>query len=106
MCVDGWLIVVFVKMVKGFGMGEVGEGQNVNYQLKKMSVDVVCVFCDCFVLLVSDVQFDVLFYLKLELGSVEVCYFVECCVVFGGYVLVCFYVVVLLLMLLFVVFDV
>lgn len=27
----GCLIVIFVKMIKGYGMGEVGEGKNIVY---------------------------------------------------------------------------
>ena len=32
---DGRPTVVLAKTVKGFGMGEAGEGQNVNHQLKR-----------------------------------------------------------------------
>ncbi len=33
--------VILAKTVKGFGMGEAGEGQNINHQLKKMGAEAV-----------------------------------------------------------------
>ncbi|WP_163589843.1 hypothetical protein, partial [Klebsiella pneumoniae] len=48
--------VVLAKTVKGFGMGEAGEGQNINHQLKKMSQDAVKAFRDRLGLTISDAQ--------------------------------------------------
>lgn len=56
--------VVLVKTVKGFGMGEAGEGQNINHPLKKMSADAVRAFRDRFSLPVSDDQLEEMPYLK------------------------------------------
>ncbi|MBB3228689.1 pyruvate dehydrogenase E1 component [Luteibacter sp. Sphag1AF] len=66
--------VVLAKTVKGFGMGEAGEGQNVNHQLKKMSADAVRAFRDRFALPVSDEQLDDMPYLRPEPDSAEARY--------------------------------
>ena len=83
---EGRPTVVLAKTVKGFGMGEAGEGQNVNHQLKKMSADAVRAFRDRFALPVSDAQLDELPYLKPEPGSVEARYFAERRAALGGHV--------------------
>ncbi|OXJ31579.1 pyruvate dehydrogenase (acetyl-transferring), homodimeric type [Burkholderia sp. HI2714] len=83
---DGRPTVVLAKTVKGFGMGEAGEGQNVNHQLKKMSADAVRAFRDRFALPVSDAQLDELPYLKPEPGSAEARYFAERRAALGGHV--------------------
>jgi pyruvate dehydrogenase E1 component len=63
--------VILAKTVKGFGMGEAGEGQNINHQLKKMSADAVRAFRDRFNLPVSDDQLEEMPYLRPEPGSAE-----------------------------------
>jgi pyruvate dehydrogenase complex dehydrogenase (E1) component len=63
--------VILAKTVKGFGMGEAGEGQNINHQLKKMSADAVRAFRDRFNLPVSDEQLEEMPYLRPEPGSAE-----------------------------------
>src|SRR5471032_3690019 len=63
--------VILAKTVKGFGMGEASEGQNINHQLKKMSADAVRAFRDRFALPVSDEQLDDMPYLKPQPGSEE-----------------------------------
>ncbi|MDR2333529.1 MAG: pyruvate dehydrogenase (acetyl-transferring), homodimeric type [Burkholderiaceae bacterium] len=78
--------VVLVKTVKGFGMGEAGEGQNINHQLKKMSADAVRAFRDRFSLPVPDDQLEDMPYLKPTPGSEEARYFAERRAVLGGYV--------------------
>ncbi len=69
--------VILAKTVKGFGMGEAGEGQNINHQLKKMSADAVRAFRDRFNLPVSDEQLEDMPYLRPEPGSPEATYFAE-----------------------------
>jgi pyruvate dehydrogenase E1 component len=78
--------VVLAKTVKGFGMGEAGEGQNVNHQLKKMSLAAVRAFRDRFALPVSDDQLEEMPYLKPAAGSAEEQYFSERRRVLGGHV--------------------
>ncbi len=63
--------MILAKTVKGFGMGEAGEGQNINHQLKKMSADAVRAFRDRFNLPVSDEQLEDMPYLRPEPGSPE-----------------------------------
>ncbi len=67
--------VILAKTVKGFGMGEAGEGQNINHQLKKMSADAVRAFRDRFDLPVSDDQLEEMPYLRPAPGSAEARYF-------------------------------
>ncbi len=67
--------VILAKTVKGFGMGEAGEGQNINHQLKKMSADAVRAFRDRFALPVSDAQLEEMPYLRPVPDSEEARYF-------------------------------
>ncbi|WP_025126514.1 pyruvate dehydrogenase (acetyl-transferring), homodimeric type [Pseudomonas sp. PH1b] len=67
--------VILAKTVKGFGMGEAGEGQNINHQLKKMGADAVKAFRDRFELPVSDDQLADMPYLKPAPDSEEARYF-------------------------------
>jgi pyruvate dehydrogenase E1 component len=46
--------VLLVKTVKGYGMGEAGEGQNITHQQKKMAEDQLRAFRDRFKIPVSD----------------------------------------------------
>ena len=69
--------VILAKTVKGFGMGEAGEGQNINHQLKKMSADAVRAFRDRFELPVSDDQLEDMPYLRPAPGSAEARYFAQ-----------------------------
>ena len=68
--------VILAKTVKGFGMGEAGEGQNINHQLKKMSADAVRAFRDRFNLPVATSSWRRC-YLRPEPGSAEAAYFAE-----------------------------
>lgn len=83
---EGKPTVVLVKTVKGFGMGEAGEGQNINHQLKKMSADAVRAFRDRFSLPVPDDQLEAMPYLKPAPGSEEARYFAERRATLGGYI--------------------
>ncbi|WP_448132748.1 pyruvate dehydrogenase (acetyl-transferring), homodimeric type [Stenotrophomonas rhizophila] len=69
--------VILAKTVKGFGMGEAGEGQNINHQLKKMSLDAVRAFRDRFDLPVSDAELDDMPYLRPAPDSPEARYFAQ-----------------------------
>ncbi|MCC7633103.1 pyruvate dehydrogenase (acetyl-transferring), homodimeric type [Stenotrophomonas rhizophila] len=69
--------VILAKTVKGFGMGEAGEGQNINHQLKKMSLEAVRAFRDRFDLPVADDQLEDMPYLRPAPGSVEERYFAQ-----------------------------
>lgn len=78
--------VILAKTVKGFGMGEAGEGQNINHQLKKMSADAVRAFRDRFALPVSDAQLEDMPYLKPAPDSEEARYFAARRAQLGGYI--------------------
>lgn len=78
--------VILAKTVKGFGMGEAGEGQNINHQLKKMGADAVRAFRDRFGLEVADEQLADIPYLKPAADSEEARYFAARRQALGGYV--------------------
>jgi pyruvate dehydrogenase E1 component len=48
--------VILAKTVKGYGMGEAGEGQNITHQQKKMGEDALRAFRDRFQIPISDEQ--------------------------------------------------
>ncbi|HCF72370.1 MAG TPA: pyruvate dehydrogenase (acetyl-transferring), homodimeric type, partial [Gammaproteobacteria bacterium] len=48
--------VILAKTVKGYGMGESGEGQNITHQQKKMAGDSLIAFRDRFRIPLSDEQ--------------------------------------------------
>jgi len=78
--------VILAKTVKGFGMGEAGEGQNINHQLKKMGAEAVKAFRDRFGLEVADDQLAQIPYLKPAPDSEEARYFAARRQALGGYV--------------------
>jgi pyruvate dehydrogenase E1 component len=51
---NGRPTVILAKTVKGYGMGEAGEGQNITHQQKKMGEDELKAFRDRFKLPISD----------------------------------------------------
>jgi pyruvate dehydrogenase E1 component len=48
--------VILAKTVKGYGMGEAGEGQNITHQQKKMTAEALLAFRDRFELPLTDEQ--------------------------------------------------
>jgi pyruvate dehydrogenase E1 component len=83
---SGQPTVILAKTVKGFGMGEAGEGQNINHQLKKMGAEAVKAFRDRFGLEVADDQLAEIPYLKPAADSEEARYFAARRQSLGGYV--------------------
>ncbi|WP_263145013.1 pyruvate dehydrogenase (acetyl-transferring), homodimeric type [Pseudomonas sp. RIT-PI-AD] len=71
---SGQPTVILAKTVKGFGMGEAGEGQNINHQLKKMGAEAVRAFRDRFGLALGDDRLDEIPYLKPAADSEEALY--------------------------------
>ena len=63
--------VILAKTVKGFGMGEAGEGQNITHQQKKMGVNALKSFRDRFKVPVSDDEIGDAPFVKFEPGSSE-----------------------------------
>ena len=77
--------VILAKTVKGYGMGESGEGQMISHQAKKMTQDSLKQFRDRFQIPVPDDQIAELPFLKLPEGSPEAKYLKERRTALGGY---------------------
>ena len=69
--------VILAKTIKGYGMGEAGEAQNITHQQKKMGTISLKSFRDRFRLPVSDNEIEDLPYLMFEEGSPELAYMKE-----------------------------
>ncbi|MDQ5909042.1 MAG: pyruvate dehydrogenase component [Pseudomonadota bacterium] len=82
---QGQPTVILAKTVKGFGMGESGEGQMIAHQAKKMTHDALKQFRDRFQIPVSDEQLDKVPFIKLLEGSPELNYLRERRQALGGY---------------------
>ena len=77
--------VILAKTIKGYGMGEAGEGQNVTHQQKKMGEAALKAFRDRFAIPISDeVIADAPFYRPPD-DSPEVTYLRERRSALGGY---------------------
>src|SRR4051812_6113237 len=69
--------VILAKTVKGYGMGEAGEGQNITHQQKKMGETHLKEFRDRFSLPLADDQLKDVPFLRFEEGSPELTYLRE-----------------------------
>ncbi len=77
--------VILAKTVKGYGMGEAGEGQNITHQQKKMGEEALKAFRDRFNIPISDEDIaDAPFYRPPE-DSPEITYLKERRKSLGGY---------------------
>jgi pyruvate dehydrogenase E1 component len=77
--------VILAKTVKGYGMGEAGEGQNITHQQKKMGDDALKAFRDRFDIPISDDEIaDTPFYRPPD-DSPEIKYMRERREALGGY---------------------
>ena len=77
--------LILPKTVKGFGMGESGEGQMIAHQAKKMTQDALMKFRDRFQIPVTDEQVSELPFLTLAPDSPEMKYLRERRAALGGY---------------------
>jgi pyruvate dehydrogenase E1 component len=77
--------VILAKTIKGYGMGESGEGQNITHQQKHMADTALVKFRDRFRLPLSDEQLAELPYLRFDEGSEELAYLRERRAALGGY---------------------
>jgi pyruvate dehydrogenase E1 component len=66
--------VILAKTVKGFGMGEAGEGMMIAHQAKKMGTHALAQFRDRFQLPLSDQQLSDLTFIRFPDGSPEMNY--------------------------------
>jgi len=69
--------VILAKTVKGYGLGEAGEGKNIAHNVKKLDVNAVKNYRDRFNIPVSDEACADLEYYKFEEDSVEMKYLRE-----------------------------
>lgn len=82
---EGQPTVILVKTVKGYGMGEAGEGQNITHQQKKMGEESLKHFRDRFNIPITDEEIkDAPFYKPAE-DSDEIKYLKERREALGGY---------------------
>jgi pyruvate dehydrogenase E1 component len=77
--------VILAKTVKGYGMGEAGEGQNVTHQQKKMAEAALRQFRDRFGLNIPDDRLTTYPYLKPAPGSREEAYVTQRRAALGGH---------------------
>jgi pyruvate dehydrogenase E1 component len=77
--------VILAKTIKGYGMGEAGESQNITHQQKKMGTSSIKTFRDRFNVPVPDEKLEEVPYLKFEEGSRELNYMRERRAALGGY---------------------
>jgi pyruvate dehydrogenase E1 component len=78
--------VILAKTVKGYGMGEAGEGQNITHQQKKMAEASLRAFRDRFGLSIPDEQLLEYPYIPLGEDSEELAYLRRRREALGGYV--------------------
>jgi pyruvate dehydrogenase E1 component len=76
--------VILAKTVKGYGMGEAGEGQNITHQQKKMGESVLRAFRDRFGIDLPDEKIAEVPFLRLPDGSREQAYLRERREALGG----------------------
>ncbi|MBS3935891.1 MAG: pyruvate dehydrogenase (acetyl-transferring), homodimeric type [Sulfuritalea sp.] len=77
--------VILAKTIKGYGMGESGEAQNITHQQKKMGTTSLKSFRDRFRLPLTDAEVEKLPYLKFREGSPELDYMRGHRLALGGY---------------------
>jgi pyruvate dehydrogenase E1 component len=77
--------VILAKTVKGYGMGQAGEGQNITHQQKKLDDTALKAFRDRFNIPVSDADIDKVPYYRPAEGSEELEYLQERRKSLGGY---------------------
>ncbi len=77
--------VILAKTVKGYGMGEAGEGQNATHSQKKMGVEHMRRFRDRFHIPVTDEQMEEIPFIRPAEGSEEHNYMLERRNMLGGF---------------------
>jgi pyruvate dehydrogenase E1 component len=76
--------VILAKTIKGYGMGEAGEGQNVTHQQKKMSLGALKAFRDRFDIPIADAKLEQVPFYKPADDSPEMLYLRERRASLGG----------------------
>lgn len=78
--------VILAKTVKGYGMGEAGEGKNTTHSQKKLGLEAVRHFRDRFNIPVSDENMDNLVFYKPDEDSEEMVYLKQRRQELGGFI--------------------
>ncbi|MHB2150578.1 pyruvate dehydrogenase (acetyl-transferring), homodimeric type [Calditrichota bacterium LG25] len=78
--------VILARTVKGYGMGEAGEGKNITHQQKKLNEEELRQFRSRFGIPISDEQIDELPFYKPSPDSIEMRYLMERRQALGGFV--------------------
>ncbi len=81
----GHPVVILAKTVKGFGMGEAGEGKMTAHSAKKLDIDDLKAFRDRFNIPISDADIDKVPYFKPADDSEEIRYLKDRRARLGGY---------------------
>lgn len=76
--------VILAKTIKGYGMGESGEGQNITHQQKKMGTTSIKAFRDRFDIPIPDDKLEEVPFFKPAEDSAEMKYFRERVAAMGG----------------------
>src|SRR2546428_288012 len=82
---EGQPTLILPKTVKGYGMGESGEGQMIAHQAKKMTQDAIKKFRDRFQIAVADDKIADMPFIKFADDSAEMKYLRERRAALGGY---------------------
>ena len=82
---QGQPTVILAKTIKGYGMGQGGESQNITHQQKKMGTSSIKAFRDRFGIPIPDDELDEVPYVKFEEGSPELAYMRERRMALGGH---------------------
>jgi pyruvate dehydrogenase E1 component len=77
--------VILAKTIKGYGMGEAGESQNITHQQKKMGTSSIKAFRDHFGIPVPDDKLEEMPYVNFADGSPELTYMRERRMSLGGF---------------------
>jgi pyruvate dehydrogenase E1 component len=77
--------VILAKTIKGYGLGEAGEGRNISHQQKKLNEDELREFRSRFAIPISDEQIDQMPFYRPPEDSAEAQYIQERSQALGGY---------------------
>lgn len=77
--------VILAKTIKGYGMGEAGEGMNITHQQKKMTTEQIRVFRDKFSIPIPDEDLESLPFYRPDEQSPEMRYLQRQRAALGGY---------------------
>jgi len=78
--------VILARTIKGYGLGEAGEGRNITHQQKKLSIDELKVFRDRFEIPIPDDELENAPFYRPDENSEEYRYLMECRAALGGFV--------------------